>query len=132
MKKFPTILLVLVGCVVFSSCSVNYMYTSTLRENYENKINKTSLIGRVVFKRDKMNKDTYDHVGVFLNEQEDGRDFEVVAYGSFTPLIFPVIFPERPRLEKRLLWKAARNARKLGADGAIIDSKNDFRVIKYK
>ena len=132
MKKFPTILLVLVGCVVFSSCSVNYMYTSTLRENYENKINKTSLIGRVVFKRDKMKKDTYDHVGVFLNEQEVGRDFEVVAYGSFTPLIFPVIFPERPRLKKRLLWKAARNARKLGADGAIIDSKNDFRVIKYK
>lgn len=132
MKKFPTILLVIVGCVVFSSCSVNYMYTSTLRENYENKINKTSLIGRVVFKRDKMKKDTYDHVGVFLNEQEVGRDFEVVAYGSFTPLIFPVIFPERPRLEKRLLWKAARNACKLGADGAIIDSKNDFRVIKYK
>ena len=124
--------MVLVECVVFSSCSVNYMYTSTLRENYENKINKTSLIGRVVFKRDKMKKDTYDHVGVFLNEQEVGRDFEVVAYGSFTPLIFPVIFPERPRLEKRLLWKAARNARKLGADGAIIDSKNDFRVIKYK
>ncbi len=132
MKKVSAVFLLLVGCVVFSSCSVNYMYTSTLRENYENKINKTSLIGRVVFKRDKMKKDTYDHVGVFLNEQEVGRDFEVVAYGSFTPLIFPVIFPERPRLEKRLLWKAARNARKLGADGAIIDSKNDFRVIKYK
>ena len=38
----------------------------------------------------------------------------------------------RPRLEKYLLWKAARKARKLKADGVIIDNKNDFRVIKFK
>ena len=38
----------------------------------------------------------------------------------------------RPRLERYLLWKAARKARKLNADGVIIDNKNDFRVIKFK
>ena len=37
-----------------------------------------------------------------------------------------------PRLERYLLWKAARKARKLKADGVIIDNKNDFRVIKFK
>ena len=57
---------------------------------------------------------------------------QVVAYGSYTPLIIPVIRPERPRLEKYLLWKAARKARELGANAAIIDSKNDFRVINVK
>ena len=69
---------------------------------------------------------------VFLNESEVGRDFEVTAYGSYTPLTLPIIRPERPRLEKYLLWKAARKARKLHADGVIIDNKNDFRVIKFK
>ena len=29
----------------------------------------------------------------------------------------------RPRLERYLLWKAARKARKLKADGVIIDNK---------
>ena len=36
-------------------------------------------------------------------------------------MILPLIRPERPRLEKYLLWKAARKARKLKADGVIID-----------
>ena len=69
---------------------------------------------------------------VFLHEQEVDRQFEVIAYGSYTPLIFPLVRPERPRIEKYLLWKAARKARKLRADGAIIDNKNNFRIIKYK
>ena len=81
---------------------------------------------------DQRKKDTYDHVQVFLNENEVNRDFEVTAYGSYGPLILPLIRPERPRLEKYLLWKAARKARKLKADGVIIDNKNDFRVIKFK
>lgn len=47
-------------------------------------------------------------------------------------MVFPIIRPERPLLEKYLLWKAARKARKLGANGVIIDNKNDFTVIKIK
>lgn len=69
---------------------------------------------------------------VFLNENEVKRNFEVTAYGSYTPFILPLIRPERPRLEKYLLWKGARKARKLNANGVIIDNKNDFRVIKFK
>ncbi|MCS2742414.1 hypothetical protein NXW72_21535 [Bacteroides fragilis] len=77
-------------------------------------------------------KDTYENVKVYMNENEVGKDFEVVALGSYTPWILPLVRPERPRLEKYLLWKAARKARKLGANGAIIDNKNNFRVIKTK
>ena len=113
-----------IGCVIFSSCSVNYICTTKLQENYETKINHTTFLGKALFKRDKMKEDTYKNVKVFLNEQEIGRDFEVIAYGSYTPLIIPLIMPERPKVEKRLLWKAARKSRKLGADGTIIDSKN--------
>ncbi|MDE6492873.1 MAG: hypothetical protein K2L37_06975, partial [Lactobacillus sp.] len=85
-----------------------------------------------LFNTDKKKKDTYENVKVYMNENEVGKDFEVVAFGAYTPWILPLVRPERPRLEKYLLWKAARKARKLGANGAIIDSKNDFRVIKIK
>lgn len=67
-----------------------------------------------------------------MNENEVKRPFEVVAYGSYTPIVLPIIRPERPRLEKYLLWKAARKARKLKANGVIIDNKNNFRVINLK
>lgn len=48
--------IVLIGCMIFSSCTVNYINTNTLMTNYENKINKTSLLGRVLFKTDKKKK----------------------------------------------------------------------------
>ena len=132
MKK-SVIAFTLLGCMTFSSCSVvNYMSTEKLQSKYERKINHTTLLGKVLFKTDKKKKDTYENVKVYMNENEVGKTFEVVAFGSYTPLILPVIRPERPRLEKYLLWKAARKARKLGANGVIIDSKNDFRVIITK
>jgi hypothetical protein len=123
----------LIGCIALSSCStVNYMSTDKLKTNYEKKINHTTLLGKTLFKTDKKKKDTYENVNVYMNENEVGKDFEVVALGSYTPWILPLVRPERPRLEKYLLWKAARKARKLGANGVIIDNKNNFRVIKIK
>lgn len=123
----------LIGCIALSSCStVNYMSTDKLKANYETKINHTTFLGKTLFKTDKKKKDTYENVKVYMNENEVGKDFEVVALRSYTPWILPLVRPERPRLEKYLLWKAARKARKLGANGAIIDNKNNFRVIKTK
>ena len=125
---------VLAGSILylFSNCTVSYINTDTLMQNYEKKINHTTLLGKVLFKTDQRKKDTYDHVQVYLNENDVERDFEVTAYGSYTPLVIPLIRPERPRLEKYLLWKGARKARKLHADGVIIDNKNEFRVINFK
>ena len=116
-----------------TSCStVSYMSTKDLRENYEKKINNTSFLGKVLFKTDVKKKDTYDNIDVYLNENEVNKEFEVIAYGQYTPLVIPILRPERPRLEKNLLWKAARKSRKLNADATIIDDKNHFRVRKYK
>ena len=131
-KTFKTLSFCVSVLLLCASCTVGYINTDTLKQNYEKKIHHTTLLGKVLFKTDQRKKDTYDHVQVFLNENEVNRDFEVTAYGSYTPLILPLIRPERPRLEKYLLWKAARKARKLKADGVIIDNKNDFRVIKFK
>lgn len=130
MKK---IFVLVIACMALASCStVNYVSTSVLRDNYEKKIHNTTFLGKVLFKTDVKKKDTYDNIKVCLNENEVGRDFTVVAYGSYTPIVFPLIRPERPRVEKYLLWKAARKARKLKADGVIIDNKNNFRIIKFK
>lgn len=131
-KQFKTLSFCVSVLLLCASCTVSYINTATLKQNYEKKIHHTTLLGKVLFKTDQRKKDTYDHVQVFLNENEVNRDFEVTAYGAYTPFILPLIRPERPRLEKYLLWKAARKARKLKADGIIIDTKNDFRVIKFK
>lgn len=130
MKK---IIIYCLAIMSLSSCStVSYMSTKDLRENYEEKINNTSFLGKLLFKTDVKKKDTYDNIDVYLNENEINREFEVIAYGQYTPLVIPILRPERPRLEKNLLWKAARKSRKLDADATIIDDKNHFRVIKYK
>ena len=125
--------------LMLSSCGevnyfsyVGYMNTDKLRQNYEYKIHHTTPLGKALFKTDVKKMDAYENVKIYLHENEVGREYEVKAYGSYKPFIFPILRPERPRLEKNLLWKAARKARKLGADGAIIDSKNNFRVIKFK
>ncbi len=131
-KQFKTLSFCVSVLFLTASCTVSYINTDTLKQNYEKKIHHTSLPGKILFKTDQRKKDTYDHVQVFLNENEVKRNFEVTAYGSYTPFILPLIRPERPRLEKYLLWKGARKARKLNADGVIIDNKNDFRVIKFK
>ena len=133
MKKLFISLTVAGSLLAITSCStVNYINTETLKANYEKKIHHTTLPGKVLFKFDKRKMDTYQNVQVFMNENEVKRPFEVVAYGSYTPIVLPLIRPERPRLEKYLLWKAARKARKLKANGVIIDNKNDFRVINLK
>ena len=131
-KQFKNVFILGSLTLLLASCTVSYINTDTLKQNYEKKIHHTFLLGKALFKTDQRKKDTYDHVQVFLNESEVQRDFEVTAYGSYTPLVLPIIRPERPRLEKYLLWKGARKARKLNADGVIIDNKNDFRVIKFK
>ena len=132
-KKILTAMTIaFVGLFMMSCSTVNYIKTDKLQTNYVKKINHTTLLGKVLFKTDKKKQDTYENVQVFLDGNDVGRSYEVVAYGSYTPIILPLIRPERPRLERYLLWKAARKARKLGANGVIIDNKNDFTVINIK
>ena len=132
MRKFFSFFILAIISISMVSCTVSYINTSELMNNYEKKIHHTTSIGKALFKTDKKKLDTYENVKVFLDGNDVGKEYEVVAYGSYTPLIIPLIRPERPRLEKNLLWKAARKARKLGANGVIIDNKNDFTVINIK
>lgn len=128
-KKLFGMLLIVV--FTLSSC-VSYIDTGVLQSNYEHKINNTKFIGRVVFKKDKKKRAIYENVKIYLNEQDVEREFEVVSYAQFTPVSIPILLPEKKRIEKNYVYKAARKARKLKADGIIIDNKRDFRIIKFK
>lgn len=99
---------------------------------YEKRIEHTSIFNRFFFNDHKKKKLVYENVAVFMDENSVGKPFETVAYGSYTPLCFPLLRPEKPSLEHNLLYKAARTAYKMKADAVIIDNKNDFRVIMYK
>lgn len=133
MKKLvSSAILIAISFFVTSCSTVSYINTSDLMNNYEKKIHNTTILGKALFKTDQKKLDTYENVKVFLDGNDVGKEYDVVAYGSYTPLIIPFIRPERPRLEKYLLWKAARKARKIGANGVIIDNKNDFTVIRIK
>ena len=90
-RQFMTLFFCMSVLFLCESCIVNYINTDTLKQNYEKKIHHTTLLGKLLFKTDKRKIDTYDHVQVFLNESEVGRDFEVTAYGSYTPLTLPII-----------------------------------------
>lgn len=128
-KKLFGMLLIVV--FTLSSC-VSYIDTGVLQSNYEHKINNTKFIGRVVFKKDKKKRAIYENVKIYLNEKDVEREFEVVSYAQFTPVSIPILLPEKKRIEKNYVYKAARKARKLKADGIIIDNKRDFRIIKFK
>jgi len=133
MKKLvSSAILIAISFFVTSCSTVSYINTADLMNNYEKKIHNTTILGKALFKTDQKKLDTYENVKVFLDGNDVGKEYDVVAYGSYTPLIIPFIRPERPRLEKYLLWKAARKARKIGANGVIIDNKNDFTVIRIK
>ena len=67
MKKIVFYSLIFVS---LNSCTVSYMNTKDLRSNYEEKVNNTKFLGRVLFKKDIKKKDVYDNIDVYLNENE--------------------------------------------------------------
>ena len=133
MKRFTKSLLLMGLICGLSSCStVGTLPTDKLQSMYEKRIDKTSVFNKLFFKDHRKKRLVYENVEIFMDENSVGKPFETVSYGSYTPLILPILRPEKRSLEHNLLYKAARTAYKLKADAVIIDNKNDFRIIKYK
>ena len=115
--------------VVLSSCS-SYFSVDEMKQNYERRAHSTTIVGKML-KTDEREADVYNNVSVYMNEREVERPFKVIALGAYRPFIIPLIRRERPRIEKYYFLRAAKQARKLKADGVIIDDKNNYRIIKY-
>ncbi|ERJ76086.1 50S ribosomal protein L24 domain protein [Prevotella disiens JCM 6334 = ATCC 29426] len=106
-----------VGSIALTPRS-GYFETKELKERYCN--------------GDTIKADTCMAVAIYMSERELDKDFEVVAFGSYYPWLFPLVRTERTLIGRNLLKKAVRHARKLNANGVIIDTKNDFRIINVK
>lgn len=119
----------MIATVVLSSCS-SYFSVDEMKQNYERRAHSTTIVGKML-KTDEREADVYNNVSVYMNEREVERPFKVIALGAYRPFIIPLIRRERPRIEKYYFLRAAKQARKLKADGVIIDDKNNYRIIKY-
>ena len=115
--------------IVLKSCS-SYFSVDEMKKNYERRAHSTTIIGKLL-KTDEREADVYNNVSVYMNESEVERPFKVVALGAYRPFVLPLIRRERPRIEKYYFLRAAKQARKLKADGVIIDDKNNYRIIQF-
>lgn len=120
----------MVATVLLSSCSA-YFSVDKMKANYERRAHSTTIVGKML-KTHEREADVYNNVSVYMNEKEVTRPFKVIALGAYRPLVFPIFRRERPRIEKYYFLRAAKQARKLRADGVIIDDKNNYRIIKFE
>ena len=131
MKKSTLITLSITALLLTSCSTVGTLPTEKLESMYVKRIEKTSIFNKLFFKDHKKKKLVYENVEIFMDENSVTKPFTTIAFGSYSPYILPLVRPERRSLEHNLLYKAARTAYKMNADAVIIDTKNDFRVIKY-
>lgn len=132
MKKIVLVCGVLLSLGLGSCSTVGTLPKEKLETMYEKRVKKTSIFNKLFFNDHKKKPIIYENVAVYFDENAVGRPFETIIFGSYTPMIIPILRPEKNSLEHNLLYKAARTAYKKGGDAVIIDSKNNFRVIKYK
>lgn len=132
MKKIVLVCGVLLSLGLSSCSTVGTLPKEKLETMYEKRVKKTSIFNKLFFNDHKKKPIIYENVAVYFDENAVGRPFETIIFGSYTPMIIPILRPEKNSLEHNLLYKAARTAYKKGGDAVIIDSKNNFRVIKYK
>lgn len=129
MKKKNFVFFLMALAIVLTSCS-SYFSVDEMKKNYERRAHSTTIIGKLL-KTDEREADVYNNVSVYMNESEVERPFKVVALGAYRPFVLPLIRRERPRIEKYYFLRAAKQARKLKADGVIIDDKNNYRIIQF-
>lgn len=135
MKKALKLLVVVITmCVAATSCTTAKLNTGKLRTMYEKRINKTSILNKLFFNDHKKKRIIYEDIEIFMNENEVNKEFDVIAFGRYTPIQSPLglLRPESRSLEHNLFYKAAKMAYDNKCDAAIIDSKNDFRIIRYR
>ena len=120
MKKFVYAAILLLGLgMMMSSCMSTYdvrQQTNVYQEQMSGNRNKALM----------------ERIPIFFSDLEVGREFTVIDYCSYEPLTIPILRPEKKVLRKKFYKKAVKKAEDLHGDAVIIDTKNSFRVIKYK
>lgn len=132
MKKILLLCGIILSLGLGSCSTVGTLPKEKLENMYEKRVKKTSIFNKLFFKDHKKKPIIYENIAVYFDENAVGQPFETIIFGAYTPLAIPILRPEKNSLEHNLLYKAAYTAYKKGGDAVIIDSKNNFRVIKFK
>ncbi len=73
-----------------------------------------------------------EKIPIYFSDVEVEKAFTVIDYCTYEPLTIPIFRTEKKVLNKKFYKKAVKEADDLHGDAVIIDTKNSFRVIKFK
>ena len=120
MKRFVYAAMFLLGLSMMTSCMSTYN-VSHLKSVYESQMTAS-----------KSSRALMEKIPIYFSDMEVGKAFTVTDYYTYQPLTIPVLRPEKKVLKKNFYRKAVNKAEHLKGDAIIIDTKNSFRVIKFK
>lgn len=106
------------------------MATTSCVTTYD--VNHQKDVYRAQMSENAKSKALMEKIPVYFSDTEVGKEFTVLDYCTYEPLVIPILRPERKPLTKKLYKKAVTTAENLKGDAVIIDTKNSFRVIKLK
>lgn len=121
MKKFVYAAMLLLGLGMMTTSCMSTYDVNHQKKTYEAQMTEN-----------KKNRSLMEKVPIYFSDVEVGKAFAVIDYCSYEPLAIPIIRPEKKVLNKKYYTKAVKKAEKLQGDAIIIDTKNSFRVIKFK
>ena len=121
MKKFVYAAVLLLGLsMITTSCM------STYEVNHQKKVYQEQM------SEGRRSKALMEKIPIYFSDVEVEKAFTVIDYCSYEPLTIPILRPEKKVLNKKFYKKAVNKADDLHGDAVIIDTKNSFRVIKFK
>jgi len=120
MKKFVYAAMLLLGLSMMTSCMSTYDVT------HQKSLYQAQMTGNA------KSQALMERIPIYFSDIEVGKEFTVIDYCCYEPLTIPLLRPEKKVLKKKLYKKAVSTAEKLNGDAIIIDTKNSFRVIKFK
>lgn len=121
MKKFVYAAMLLLGLSMMTTSCM-----STYDVNHQKNVYQAQMSGG------KRTQALMERIPIYYSDVEVGREFTVIDYCTYEPLTIPILMPEKKVLNKKFYKKAVNKADDLHGDAIIIDTKNSFRVIKFK
>ena len=121
MKKFVYAAMLLLGLSMMTTSCM-----STYDVSHQKNVYQAQMTGN------KKSQSLMERIPIFFSDTEVGREFTVIDICSYEPLTIPILRPEKKVLKKKFYKKAVKEAEDLHGDAVIIDTKNCFRVIKFK
>lgn len=116
--KLFSILTIIAGGMLLSSCSFQIYPTQDMSFNYNKKmVTAEELTAK-------------NSVKIFLNERDIQGEYQTISYVTYSPYTIPVFLNKRNQTIKKFYAKAVMKAYELGGNGIIVTGGGYCKVIK--